>query len=164
MDPVELTYALGLAVLLIAIAVFFALRQRQTLAILRHDTEMATDDRRFLHRQVVRRLMSSALLFLLGPLLLGGFLLEANLKELHPPEPLAEMPESAKESFRLLTGYWIATLLVFLTIMVLAVFDLVATARYGARKRRQLVEDRRAALEADVDRLQRDRHRLNGGL
>jgi hypothetical protein len=152
------------AVLLVAIAIYFALRQRHTFALLRHETELSADDRRYLHQQAVRRLANSVLLIILAAFLVGGVFLETHLNELRPAEPLDEPPEAAKESLRLLTGYWITVLLVLLGVMLVAVFDLVATARYGAHRRRQLIDDRRAALEDEVERLRRDRHGLNGGL
>jgi len=110
----------------------------------------------------VRRLFSSALM-----LVLAGFLVGSYFLDMEPPAPIdpaPEIPESAKESLRFFVFYWIATLLVFLVVVVLAIYDMLATARFGARHRRQLADDRRTALMDEVERLQRDRHRLNGGL
>ena len=164
MEPLELAFGIGLALLLVAVASYFGYRQQQTLKQLRHDTDLSLDDRRYLHRQVVRRLFNSALLIVLAAFLAGWYFLEPDLEGLRPADPAAELPESAKQSLRFLTLYWITALLVFLVVMVLAVYDMLATARFGARHRRQLVDDRRAALQDEVERLQRDRHRLNGGL
>ena len=47
MDPLELIAGIGLAGLIVAIAVYFAVQQRKTMAMLRHDTTMSLDDRRF---------------------------------------------------------------------------------------------------------------------
>lgn len=164
MDPLELTLGIGLAGLLFGVAGYFTYRQQQTLQQLRHDTELTLDDRRYLHRQVVRRLFNSVLLVVLAGFLVGWFFLEPDMAELKPVDAAAELPESAKEALRFFAYYWITALLVFLVVLVLAVYDLLATARFGARQRRQLEEDRRATLKAEVERLQRDRHRLNGGL
>jgi hypothetical protein len=161
--PVAMIPSIVMAALLVAIAVYFGMRQRQTIAMLRHDTRLSRDDRGYLHRQAVRRLLNSALLIALAGFLVGGVFLEAGL-DLHPVEPIDEPSESAKASVQLLVGYWITALMVLLGVMVVAVFDLVATARYGARQRRQLEDDRRAALQAEVERLRRDRRGLNGGL
>jgi len=164
-DPLELTLGIGLAGLLVAVAGYFAYRQQQTLRQLRHDTDLSLDDRRYLHRQVVRRLFSSVLLVILAGFLAGWYFLEPDMEALSGPvNPAGEIPESAKEALRFFAYYWIAAMLVFLVVLVLAVYDILATARFGARHRRQLAEDRRATLEAEVERLQRDRHRLNGGL
>jgi hypothetical protein len=164
MEPLELTFGIGLTVLLIAVAVYFGCRQWQTLQQLRHDTDMSLDDRRYLHRQVVRRLFSSALMLVLAAFLVGWYFLEPDLQALRPVDPAAGLTEDAEQTLRFLTFYWIATLLVFLILVVLAVYDMLATARFGARHRRQLVDDRRATLKDEVERLQRDRHRLNGGM
>jgi hypothetical protein len=167
-DPIALTSGIALSALLIAIAVYFAIRQRQTMVALRSDVGLSREDRHYLHRQAVRRLFNSALLVVLALMLLGGLFLEANLNALHPEEPIAEpgapLPENVKESLHLLAGYWIITMMVFLAVMLVAVLDLVATARYAAQQRRQLVDDRRDALAEDVERIRRDRHGLNGGL
>ena len=162
MDPLELSFGIALTGLIVAIAVYFALQQRKTLAMLRHDTGLSLDDRRFWHQQVVRRVVSSVLLFLFAAMLVGWLLLAPGLDALRPPEPVEEMPESTKESLRFFVGYVIATLLVFGLVLLVAVIDLLATARYGARHRRLLENDRRAALAEEVERLQRDRHGLNG--
>jgi hypothetical protein len=164
MEPLELTFGIGLTMLLVAVACYFGYRQQQTMQQLRHDTDMSLDDRRYLYRQVVRRLFSSALMLVLAAFLIGWYFLEPDLQALRPADPAAELTEEAKQSLRFLTFYWIATLMVFLVVVVLAVYDMLATARFGARHRRQLADDRRTALKEEVERLQRDRHRLNGGL
>jgi cell division protein FtsB len=167
-DPAALTFGFALAALLIGIAIYFGLQQRKTLALLRHDIEMPRADRVYLHRQVVRRLINSVLLVVLALLLIGGLFLQPSLQDLNPGEPVAEpgakLPANARDSLNLLSAYWIGFLLVFLAMMVMAVLDLVSTARYGAQQRRQLEDDRRDALAAEVERLRRDRHGLNGGL
>ncbi len=162
MDPVEITLGIGLAVLLVVVAVYFAFRQRQTFRQLRSDTTLSLDDRRYLYKQAVRRTASSALLFLLAGFIVGWFFLEPALEELRPAGPVAELPESSKESLRLLTYYWIVALLVFLAVVLLAVYDLFATARFGARHHRQLEDARRAALQAEVERIRRERRGRNG--
>jgi hypothetical protein len=163
MDLVELTFVIALAGLLVGIAVYFALRQTQTLRQLRHDPELSIEDRRYLYRQVVRRLVGSALLLVLAAFLIGCvFLLEPGLESLRPANPDAEVPQSAKDSLRPWALYVIGGLLVLLMLMILAVYDLFATARFGARHHRQLEDDRRAVLQAEVERFRRDRHGLNG--
>lgn len=162
MDPLELSAGIALAVLIVAIAVYFALQQRKTLAMLRHDTELSLADRRYWHRQVVRRLVSSVLLLVFAAMLVGWLIMQPTLDSLRPAEPVADMPESTKAWLRFFVGYVIAALLVFGLILLVAVLDFLATARYGARHRRLLEDDRRAALQEEVERLQRDRHGLNG--
>ncbi len=162
MDPLELSAGMVLAGLIVAIAVYFALQQRETIAMLRRDTELSPADRRYWYRRVVRRLISAALLCIFAAMLIGHFFLWPSLDSLRPDAPVAEVPENAKESLRFFTGYWIAAMLVFGLALLLAVLDALATMRYGARHRRLLENDRRAALAEEVERLQRDRHGLNG--
>jgi uncharacterized membrane protein len=164
MEPLELTFGIGLTVLLVVVAVYFGYCQQRTLIQLRHDTDLSLDDRRYLHRQVVRRLFGSVLMLVLAAFLIGWYFLEPDLQALWTDDVGAELTENAKQSLRFLTYYWIAALMVFLVVVVLAVYDMLATARFGARHRRKLVDDRRATLKDEVERLQRDRHRLNGGL
>ena len=162
MDPLELSAIIGLAGLLVAIAVTFALAQRGTFAMLRYDTELSHDDRRYWLGRAVRRLVGSVLLLIFAGMLVGWIFLWPSLEALRPAEPMDEMPENVKESLRYLTGYWIAAMLVFGLALLVAVLDALATMRYGARHRRLLENDRRAALAEEVERLQRDRHGLNG--
>ena len=162
MDLLELFAIIALAGLLVVIAVYFALQQRGTLAMLRHDPEMSRDDRRYWLRRAVRRVFGSAMLLLFAMMLVGWIFLWPSLDALRPPEPMDEMPENVKETLRLLTGYWIVAMFVFGLALLAAVFDALATMRYGARHRRLLENDRRAALQAEVEKLQRDRHGLNG--
>jgi hypothetical protein len=163
-DPIELTVGISLAVLLVVVAVSFAFKQRQTLARLRHDTGLSLDDRRYLYRQVVRRLLSCLLLLALAAFLVGWFFLESGFEGMEPIEPGAAVTDSAKDSLWLRAYYVIGGLLLLMAVMALAVVDLLATARFGARHRRLLEEDRRAVLQAEVERLRRERHGLNGGL
>jgi hypothetical protein len=162
-DPLEFALGLCLAVLLAGVAVFFLHRQRQTVHLLRSDAQITLDDRRFLHRQVIRRTFGSLLLLVLAGFLVAWYFVAPDIEALRPEEPGAELSETAKQTLRFITYYWIGTLLVFLVVLVLAVSDLLATARFGARHGRQLEDDRRAALKAEVERL-RDRHHLNGGM
>jgi hypothetical protein len=162
LDPIALSASIILAAVLIGVACYSAVRQRQTLAQLHSDIELSADDRRYLHRRAIARIVGAVFMCLLAILIVGGVVLEGSLQDLHPEEPVVPPPESAKESLRILAGYWIGTVLVLMVVMMLAVFDWVATARYGARQRRQLLEESREALAAEVERIRHDRHGLNG--
>jgi hypothetical protein len=161
-DDYEMPMSIALAGLLVVIAVYFGYCQQQMLAQLRLDTDLPADDRRYLHRQAVRRLINSVLLLVLAGFFIGWCFIGPQAKELLQAEPGAEIPQEAKDSLRLVAAYVIGGLLLVLVVLVIAVVDLFATARYGARHRRQLVNDRRAALHAEVERLRRDRQGLNG--
>jgi hypothetical protein len=153
-----------LAVLLCGVAGYVVHGQRQTQALLARTPELSAEDRRYLHRQVVRRLFSAVLLIALAAFLVGWQFLEPSLEAIAPAdaELRRELTESEKNHIRMLAVYVAGGLLVFLGVMMLAIYDLFATARYGARHRRQLEDDRREALLAEVERLRRDRTGLNG--
>jgi hypothetical protein len=48
-----------------------------------------------------------------------------------------------------------------MAIMVLALLDVMATARFARRHQRQLEQNRRAVLAAEVSRMRQQRHELN---
>jgi hypothetical protein len=160
-DPVELAVLATLVVVLVVVAVYYAWQQRHTAQQLRNDTELSLEDRRYLHRRIVRRMLSSALLLVLAALLAGWYFVEPQLVALAPAEENAPLPESSKQSLEMITFYVIIALMVFLFWCWLTVFDMIATARYGDRHRRQLVEDRRTALQEEVERIRRGRSELN---
>ncbi len=153
----ELGIGLTLAGILIFLAVFFGLRQRHTLAQLRQDGQLSTDDRLYLVRQIRRRLICSVLMIVLAGLLVGGFF----LPEVAAPAEGEPISEQAKDALRATSAYWIIALFVLLAILFLASFDFLATARFGMRRVRQLENDRRAVLEMEAARLRRRRQEMN---
>ena len=162
MDLAPLTVVIALAVLLVGIAVYVVYSQQRTLAQLRASTGLSREDRRYLYRQVVRRLFSAVLWVMLAAFLVGWIFLEPTFDTIQPREPDPQLTDADKETLRLMTMYVIGGVLVLMLVMVLAVYDLLATARFGARHRRQLIDDRREALHEEVERILRDRHGLNG--
>jgi len=156
---VELGIGLSLAAVLVFLAIFFGLRQRHTLAQLRHDTQLSITDRRYFVKQVRRRLTCSFLMIVFAALLVGQFFME-DINDLRPPQG-QELTEEAKDSLRLITWYWIVMLCVLLAILILAIFDFRATGRYGLRRVRELEHDRRAVLEMEAAKLRHRRQELN---
>jgi choline-glycine betaine transporter len=156
---VELGVGLSLALVFALVGVYFGWQQRHTLAQLRSDTELSTADRRYLVKQVRRRLICSFLIIVFAAMLVGHFFLE-DINTLRPAEgePLAE---EAKDSLRFITWYWIVMLCVLMAILALASFDFLATARYGLRRVRELEHDRRTVLEMEAAKLRRRRQELN---
>ncbi len=159
MNPLELVAGVGLVLVLVGVALFYAWRQLATLRAFRTDMDVAPADRRYLWQQAVRRLFNSGLMLLFAGLLLGGFFFER-------PHPAAEdapaiVQSAAKEALRMYTGYWILALLVLLAILGLAVIDLWATARFGFRHQKQLELDRRAMLKEEATRIRRWRQEMN---
>jgi len=164
---IELSFGLFLVVLLVALAIFFAWRQRLTLTLLKPNSALGPDDRRFLHGQVRRRLCCCFLMVVFAGFLVGWLFLHQGFDELRPETerlgagPKDELPEEVKESLRFYTVYWIGALLVLLGMIGLAALDMFATARYGLRRHRQLQDDRHAMLALEVAKMRQRRVERN---
>ena len=156
----ETTVGIALACVLVFVAVFFGMRQRRTLALLRLDEEMSDTERGYLTRQVRRRLICSALLLVFAGLLIGWLFMREQITELLPA-PGDPITEEAKDRLRFITYYWIGALLVLLAILMLASWDFLATARYGFARQKQLEQERRAMMEMEAANLRRRRQELN---
>ena len=162
MEPLSLAVFIISAMLLLGIAAYTVYAQQTSLAELRFDTQMSMEDRRYLHRRVVRRWFIAAALVLLAAFLIGWIFIEPNLDAIQPQEPEAKLTETEKDTLRLTTLYVIGGLLTLMVVMVLAGYDMLATAHFGNRHRRQLADARREALHEEVERILKDRHGLNG--
>jgi hypothetical protein len=160
MNPSELAFGGLLVLALLGMAGYYAWRQRHTLRLLR-DPSLSPEDRVYLQGQVRRRMMSSVLMVVLAAMMITWYFLAGRLGDIQPPaDPAAKLEAEQKESLRFMILYWVVALLVLFGILILAAFDLVATARFGRRHQRQLDADRRATLERDVAtyRQQRNGH------
>ena len=156
----ETGIGLSLAAVLVFVAVFFLLRQRHTMAQMRQDAQLSSEDRLYYIKQIRRRLICSVLMLIFAGFLVGWFFLDRDVAALTPAEG-EPLTEEAKDSVRFLTWYWIIALCVLLAILFLASFDFLATARFGLRRVRQLENDRRAVLEMEAAKLRRRRQELN---
>ena len=154
--PLGMTVGVLIAVALIAVAAYFAWRQRVTLQILRFDLRLTRDHRNYLLHQVWRRLFGSLLLFLLAVMLVGSLFLDYE-----PQDVLQVEPEAAKQAVRFLSGYVMAMLLLLMVMLTVAVFDFWATARFGVQQRKQLVLEHQELLEAELTALRHRRSELN---
>lgn len=150
MTPLGIAVGLGIAAVLLAVAAYFAQRQQHILQHLRFSTTLTKDHRRYLLKQSWRRLFGSLLLVVLAVMLVGSLFLD------YEPTPPEVDLEAAKQSIRFLSAYVMAMLLVVLLILVVAVFDFWATARFGVEQRKQLVQEHQELLEAE---LAQHRHR-----
>jgi hypothetical protein len=157
---VETTVGILLACVLVFVAVFFGMRQRRTLALVRFDDEMSDTDRGYLTRQVRRRLICSALLLVFAGLLVGWLFMRERVVGF-VPEPGEPITEEAKDQLRFVIYYWIGALFVLMAILVLASWDFVATARYGFARQKQLEQERRAMMEMEAAKLRHRRQELN---
>jgi len=145
-----MTVGIVIAAVLLAIAVFFIVRQRQTLRTVRADAAMPEDQRQYLLRQCQRRTFGSVLLILLAGMLVGSLFFDYEPIR----KPIDEVPvveqEAAKQAVRLVGVYWMAFLLMLMALMVLAVADFWATARFSVQQQRQLFQQHRDMLEAEL--------------
>jgi hypothetical protein len=149
-NPLEMTVAMLIAAMLVAVAAFFIVRQQQTLRTVRADAGMDAEQRRYLLRQSQRRLFGSFLLFLLAGMLVGSLFLD--YEPLHKPieQVQPELQEAAKQAFRVLSLYWMAFLMLLLAVMALAVFDFWATARFSVQQQKLLFQQHQEMLEAEL--------------
>jgi hypothetical protein len=149
-EPLEITVALLIAALLCAVAVFFIVRQSQTLRIVRADADMPAEQRAYLWRQFQRRLVGSILLILLAGLLVGSLFLDYEpLRKPIEQVPL-EQQEAAKQAARIISIYWMTFLMVLLVLLAVAVFDFWDTARFGVQQHKLLFQQHQEMLEAEL--------------
>jgi uncharacterized membrane protein YedE/YeeE len=145
-DPLGTTLGILIAVVLVLVAGYFIHRQRLTLQSLRADTNMPTEQRRYLYKQSWRRMFGAVLLILLGAMMLGSVFLDY---EPQPGEGGVDK-EAAKQAVRFLSFYLMTMLLVLMVILSLAVLDFWAIARFSVYQQKQLIQEHHAMLEADL--------------
>jgi hypothetical protein len=156
LDALATTVGSVIAVVMIAAAAYFTWRQGLTLQILRLDSRISGAQRRYLFKQSWRRLLGSFVLAVLAFMLFGSLFLDYEPHRKGVDElPQAEQ-EAAKQAFRFIILYWMALLLLVMTLLALAVFDLWATARHGVQQQKQLFKEHQEMLEAE---LEEHRHR-----
>ena len=164
--------SLSLAIVLLAVAGYFAWRQRRTWHMLRggpgggaHGGNgtaegLTGDEKQFFLRQIRRRLTCSVFMAVFAVMLFGWFLVVDKVDALRPTmqENVVEGPEvPAADPNQLLVQmvvfYWMAALFVLFIILALAAVDFMATTRYGMRQRRRLEADTQSILALEAARL-----------
>ncbi len=155
-----------LMVVLLGVGGFFFRRHLRTLRHVRTDPDLSDDDRAFARRQVVRRLVCSALMIALAVILGGSFFLEGTAQQLadqiqtsREAGQEAQLNPEQRRFSAVYLYYWMGTLLVLLSIIALAVLDIFSIRQYRWRQYRQIQEGRRAMIEGQLARL---RSRRNG--
>jgi uncharacterized membrane protein len=139
----ELISASIIVLSLWGIAAYYVWRQMQLFKRLRQ-SDSNIDDRQFYRAQGVRRLVSSALMAIMGVVLAANYW--TGLTSQHPDKTNA---------FTILV--WTFFSILFLAVIVMAFLDVRATRRYGIRQYRQLQADRREMIEREVARLRSER-------
>jgi hypothetical protein len=118
---------------------------------------------RYERRKAYRRLISSALLLVLGTLLIVLLTYE------HPAQQIADEREALsdksirftpeqREFLRTWGWTWISFLLILMAVIVLAGIDLMSTRLYAIRQFRKLQADRRAMIERETQRMRQQRN------
>jgi hypothetical protein len=161
----ELGFALVLALVLLGLAVYVGRRQLRQLRGIAAPGTLGADDRRYTRTQAYRRLWCSVHMGVLAGFLIGGVVLELNLREVQEKlhmaqaaDPNAPPPEEHKDFVRFFFMYWAVALLVLLVLLTLATLDFWATARFGLSQHRRLQDDQRALLQEQVARRRRERN------
>jgi hypothetical protein len=165
----ETTFAALIFVVLFCLALYFGRQQMQTLRWLRTQPDLPPEDQQYARRQIKLRLIGCGLLVVLGSQVAAAYLfgLEDSIRELgrdldmqrqeHPGQPLVLNPD--QRARRIVYGiYWIAALVVLLTIVFLAAYDIWAIRRYGRRHLEKIHQERRAMLKDEVARMRADRN------
>ena len=164
----QIIFGAALIAALLLLALYYGWRQVLTLRRLRRNPDLPDEERRYQHRQAVRRLVNSVLMLVLAALLTGVMAYLEN-----PTQQLVKQhddaiakgekpPERTPEQRQLVlvwASWWVALLVVLLAVVVLAALDLWAIRTYGLRQFRKLQADRRAMIERQAARL---RHGRNG--
>jgi hypothetical protein len=153
-----------LVVVLVGLAVYFGRLQFLELRRLREMRDLLPDEEmRYERQKAYRRLISSALLLVLGILLIVLLTYE------HPAQRIAEerealpdksvrFTEEQTEFLRTWGWTWISFLLVLMAVIVLAGIDLMSTRLYAIRQFRKLQADRRAMIERETQRMRQQRN------
>lgn len=159
MSILEIIVGALLIAALLALAAYYALRQKVTLRRIRNETDLTPEDRVYLRGQVRRRLICSLLMVVLAAMLVGWFFVEeVEPTALQKAQGNVELNPEQKESVRFFTLYVILIFIVFFAILFMAGFDVIATAKFGLRYHRRLEADRRTVLEKEAALLRKNRN------
>jgi hypothetical protein len=172
-NPIELTLAAGIVLLLVWLAAYFARRQWQTLRSLRTDTEQSPEDRAYHLAQAWRRLIGCALMLAFAGMLAGWYVLglSRQAEELRQEgrdaavvqeEPAGEFTPEQRRVYRLVSAYWIIAILLLMAMVALACSDIWAIRRYGMRHLRRIQSDRKAAIEKEIAAYRSRRNGVEG--
>jgi uncharacterized membrane protein YdbT with pleckstrin-like domain len=143
MEPLGIFVGAVMSAVLVAVAAYFALQQHATLQSVRYDNKLSTEHRLYLIKRCYRRTFGSLLLLLLAGLMIGSLFLDLT------PGQHANEAE-AREAARFLGLYFASMMLVVVLLIVVAVLDSWATAKHGFRQQKQLLQEHREMLEAEL--------------
>lgn len=162
----QIIFGAVLVLVLLVIAIFYTIRQVLVLRRLRAAEEMPLEERNYLDRRARRRLVTSALLFVLSVMLVVDLIyLEVPAQQLADQrdeiKQKGELPPLDAEQrwfARVYGSFFIFFLLVLMIVVLLAALDYWATRRYGLHQQRKISADRRAMIEREITRLRQQRN------
>lgn len=139
----ELISASSIVLVLWGVAAYYGWRQLQVFKRLRQQDANA-EDRQYYRAQGVRRLVSSALMAVMGAVLAASYWTGAV------------GPDTARNNAVTILA-WIFFSVLLLAVIIMAFLDVRATRRYGIGQYRQLQADRREMIEREVARMRSER-------
>jgi hypothetical protein len=160
-DNPVIVWGLLLAATLILAGVLTAHRQRKALRALAEEPFLADVDRRYRRGQARRRMLTSAVIVVIGGMIGGHYLsgLDARMdaiaaREKAAPRPAEGEPDPQGEEDRQFTkfvaGYWIGIMGLVFVAVCLAVVDFWYTRRYWMARYKELKTDHETKLQRDL--------------
>ena len=163
LSPSEIVFGVLLVAGLVALSVFFGQQQLASLGRLRSQAGPLDEEGLYERRKARRRLFSCALTLLMAVqigALLGTWDSTAGrvARERQDVDPAVEPTDEQRVLVRVWSGIAISLLVVMLVVLVLAALDVWATRRFAIGQYRKINEDRRALIQAEVNRLRSQRN------
>jgi hypothetical protein len=150
-----------LAAGLVLVGTLTAQRQRHALRAMAEEPFLADEDRRYRRGQALRRMVTSALLVVVGGMIGSYYLsgmdtrMDAIPKDNKPGTPPQEgepdpQAESDKQFAKFVGFYWIGILGLVFVAVCLAVLDVWVTRKYWMARYKELKADHDAKLQRDL--------------
>jgi len=138
-----------LIAVLVVLAGVYGWRQVRLLQRLRAGTELEADEAQWRRGQAWRRLVGSGLMFVLA----GAMVVALALNR-----PTEQIVAEGHEAAVVWAIPWLAVLVVLMALVLLAALDLWSTRRFTVQQMRRLQDERRAAIQEEIDRRRQQRN------
>ena len=146
--------ALALAVTLVSLGIFTGIRQARVIRALRRPGHRPSDEAAYLRAQARRRLAMGVILLLTGLMIAGTYLSgqERRIEEIPAREQPGEgqPPQITRDEAWTYVGYWAAVFIMLMTLIGLALLDLLATRRYALAQLGRIRDEQRTLLDRDL--------------
>jgi hypothetical protein len=166
-DRVAPLIAWLLVILTVTLAVLFGRQQIHVLRASPANADLPAEDQAYLHRQAWRRLTGCGILVAMAGMLSFWYLtgLDVGIDQFGDAVQARRAagkndltPEQMHQEW-FFAGYWIAFLLLLLSLVILMGIDLNAIRRYATRHSQKIRDDRRAMIQHELAALRRERTR-----